>query len=137
MWNHSPSMWVSMQAQHVPRPQFSHKEMADLIAYLFAERYFEVRGDAGHGRRMFEDKGCAGCHSVGEGAGIGPDLARWRGSASTIPLATVLWNHGPLMFERMEAQQIPWPLFQPGEIVDLMEFLNRGQPFRALMKGKE
>jgi mono/diheme cytochrome c family protein len=137
MWNHSPSMWASMQAQHVPRPQFSHKEMADLIAYLFAERYFEVKGNTGRGRRMFEDKGCAGCHSVGEGVGIGPDLARWRGGASTIPLATVLWNHGPLMFERMEEQQIPWPRFRPGEIVDLMEFLNRGQPFRALAKGKE
>jgi mono/diheme cytochrome c family protein len=137
MWNHAPSMWASMEAQHLSRPQFTHKEMADLIAYLFAARYFEVKGDAFRGRRMFEDKGCAGCHSVGEGAGPGPDLVHWRGSASTIPLATVLWNHGPLMFESMEEQQIPWPRFRPGEVTDLMEFLNRGGPSPALAKGKE
>ena len=121
-------MWATMQAQHVPRPQFSNKEMADLIAYLFAERYFEVMGNSGRGRQMFSDKGCSNCHTVGAGAGLGPDLARWRGGASPIPLATALWNHGPLMFERMREQQISWPLFRPGEMVDLMEYLNQGGP---------
>ena len=136
MWNHAPSMWASMQAQQVPRPQFSNKEMADLIAYLFAERYFEVMGNAERGRGMFREKGCAACHSVGGGAGLGPDLARWRGGASPIPLATALWNHGPLMFARMQEQKIGWPRFQPGEIVDLMEFLNQPQPARAQARGK-
>lgn len=137
MWNHAPSMGASMRAQEVPRPKFSNKEMADLIAYLFAERYFEVMGNAERGRRMFKDKGCAGCHSVGGGNGLGPDLARWAGGASPIPLASALWNHGPRMFERMKEQQVPWPRFQPGEIVDLMEFLSRSQTTRAQARGKE
>lgn len=122
MWNHAPAMWASMKAQQVPRPQFSNQEMADLIAYLFAERYFEASGNAERGRQRFEEKGCAACHG---GKGVGPNLAGWRGAGSPIPVATALWNHGPLMLEKMKQQRIPWPRFRPGEIVDLMEFLNR------------
>ncbi|MBI3667559.1 MAG: c-type cytochrome [Acidobacteria bacterium] len=136
MWNHAPAMWASMRAQQVPRPQFSNQEMADLIAYLFAERYFEMAGNAERGRRRFEEKGCAGCHTAGAKADTAPDLAGWRGGGSPIPVATALWNHGPLMLEKMRQQEIPWPRFRPGEIVDLLEFLNRGQFSPALAKAK-
>lgn len=119
MWNHAPAMRASMQAQNIPRPQFTNKEMADLISYLFAERYFEPSGNVAHGRRLFDDKGCAVCHRAG---GIGPDLS--RSSFSPSHMAAVLWNHGPVMFQSMQQQQIAWPRFQPGEIVDLMEFLS-------------
>ena len=125
MWNHSPAMWASMQAANIPRPQFSNKEMADLIAYLFAERYFEASGSAPRGARVFEVKGCTSCHTPG-GKGVGPALASWQGRISPIALATALWNHGPVMLEQMREQQMPWPVFQPGEMVDLMEFLNQG-----------
>ena len=131
MWNHSPAMWASMQAQHVPRPQFSNKEMADLIAYLFAERYFEASGSPVRGARVFEVKGCASCHTP-DGKGLGPALSSWQGRISPIALATALWNHGPVMLEQMRERQMPWPVFQPGEMVDLMEFLNQGAaPARA------
>ncbi len=131
MWNHAPSMWASMRAQHVPRPQFSNQEMADLIAYLFTERYFEAIGSAERGKRRFEEKGCAGCHGIGA---VGPDLATWRGGGSVIPVATALWNHGPIMLEKMKEQRITWPRFRTGEIVDLMEYLNRGQLAGAVAK---
>jgi len=36
----------------------------------------------------------------------------------------------------MQEQQMGWPRFQPGEIVDLMEFLNQPQPARAQARGK-
>src|SRR5574337_1111841 len=75
MWNHSPAMWARMKAQQIPRPQFSNKEMADLVAYLFAERYFEHTGSPLNGGRVFEVKGCAACHVPG-GKGLGPDLSR-------------------------------------------------------------
>lgn len=127
MWNHSPAMWASMQAQGIPRPQFSNKEMADLIAYLFAERYFEASGNPARGSRVFEVKGCASCHQPG-GEGPGPPLAAWRGRVSPIALATAMWNHGPVMLERMQEQRMPWPVFRPGEVSDLMEYLNQGAP---------
>ena len=128
MWSHSPEMWASMQAQNIPRPRFSNKEMADLVSYLFAQRYFEPSGNPARGARVFEVKGCASCHT---GAGLGPALSSWRGRVSPIALATAMWNHGPVMLERMREEQIPWPLFRPGEMVDLMEFLNRGARVRA------
>lgn len=125
MWNHSPAMWASMHAQEIPRPRFSNREMADLIAYLFAERYFEPRGSPLRGARVFEVKGCASCHRE-TGEGMGPALSVWRGQVTAVALATAMWNHGPVMLQRMREQQMPWPLFQPREMVDLMEFLNRG-----------
>jgi len=133
MWNHAPAMRASMQAQQVARPQFSNKEMADLIAYLFVERYFEISGNAERGRRVFADKGCAGCHRIG-GRGVGPDLTRAR--VSLLPMATAMWNHGPMMLKTMREQQIAWPQFQPGEIVDLMDYLYLAQPAAAETRGK-
>jgi len=123
MWNHSPAMWANMQAQGIPRPQFSEKEMAELIAYLFAKRYFEADGSSVRGARVFEVKGCSYCHAPGS---QGPILSAWAGRVSPIALATAMWNHGPVMLERMREQQMPWPMFRPGEMVDLMEFLNGG-----------
>jgi len=123
MWNHAPAMWSTMRLQGLARPQFSNQEMADLIAYLFTQRYFEPAGDAGRGRRIFENKSCARCHFSG---GSAPDLSAWRGKTSVVPLAAALWNHGPLMLAHMRQRQFSWPRFRPGEIVDLIEFLNRG-----------
>ena len=127
MWNHGPAMWTSMQAQRIERPSFSNQEMADLIAYLFTERYFEAAGNADRGRRIWADKGCASCHTGSPGAGA-PDLAGWRANASAVRIAAALWNHGPLMLGSMAQKQIPWPRFRSGEINDLMEYLNRGLP---------
>lgn len=137
MWNHSPAMWSTMRVAQIPRPQFSDSEMADLIAYLFVERYFEAQGSSNRGARVFEVKGCRGCHS-GQAEPPGPSLTPWQGKVSPITLATALWNHGPAMFAQMQEQQVPWPLFQPGEMVDLMEFLNQGvrQPPRGKQAGR-
>jgi len=125
MWNHSPAMWTSMRTQEIPRPQFSNKEMADLIAYLFAQRYFDPSGSVDRGRRVFDVKGCATCHPP-DSEGLGPALSPWRGRVTPMAFATAMWNHGPMMLTQMREQQVPWPLFQPQEMVDLMEFLNQG-----------
>lgn len=125
MWNHSPAMWARMKAQNIPRPQFSNKEMADLISYLLAESYFEASGNLAQGRRVFEVKGCVSCHLT-SGKGVGPALTPWRGHVSPSALATAMWNHGPVMLERMREKQLPWPYLRPQEMTDLMEYINRG-----------
>ncbi len=131
MWNHAPAMRASMNAQKVPRPQFTNKEMADLLAYLFAERYFEPQGNAVRGERLFESQGCNDCHRSG---GIGPDLS--RSSVSPIHMATALWNHGPVMFQVMQQKQIAWPRFKPGELTDLIEYLSRKPAPSRAMEGR-
>jgi len=124
MWNHGPTMWASMEQAQVRRRQFTNAEMADLIAYLFSERYFEMRGDAQRGAALFQEKGCRLCHQA---QGPGPDLSAWA-HASPATLATGLWNHGPVMLERMHQQHVAWPSFRRGEIADLLEFLRRNKP---------
>jgi len=124
MWNHGPTMWATMDQAQVRQRQFTNAEMADLIAYLFSQRYFELRGDAQRGAALFQEKGCNLCHQAG---GPGPDLSAWA-HASPPTLATGLWNHGPAMLERMHQQNIAWPSFRRGEIADLLEFLRRNKP---------
>jgi hypothetical protein len=34
LWKHGPSMLAKMQQEHIPWPQLSQSEMANLIAYL-------------------------------------------------------------------------------------------------------
>ena len=54
-----------------------------------------------------------------------PPLATRRaGGGSPIPVATALWNHGPLMLEKMKERAVPWPRFRTGEIADLLEYLS-------------
>jgi mono/diheme cytochrome c family protein len=126
MWNHAPAMWASMKTKGVAAPQFSNQEMADLIAYLFTERYFEGASNAERGRRVFAEKGCGSCH--GGPSASAPNLASWRDGVSPVKIATALWNHGPLMLASMQQRHLVWPLFRVGEIVDLMDYLNRGAP---------
>ncbi|MEK7409369.1 MAG: c-type cytochrome [Acidobacteriota bacterium] len=133
MWNHAPAMRASIGTRDLPLPQFSNQEMSDLIAYLFVERYFERTGDAGRGRRRFEEKGCASCHAP---TGPGTALSGWRGGGSPIPVATALWNHGLLMLEKMKERSVPWPRFRPGEVADLLEFLSGGQHGPASAEAK-
>ena len=136
MWNHAPEMWTRMRVQGVLSPEFSNQEMADLLAYFFTDRYFEAAGDIRRGQRVFDDKGCGGCHSSDIGPGRGPKLTGRPGITSPVRMAAALWNHGPLMHESMRQRQIPWPRFRPREITDLMEFLSRGQPAKELAGGK-
>jgi mono/diheme cytochrome c family protein len=129
MWNHSPAMWTRMKAEKVPRPRFSNQEMADVIAYLFVERYFEPAGDVAKGKSAFQAKGCSSCHGL-EGERAGGKLRNWRGRMSPITFATVMWNHGPPMAELMGDQNVSWPQFRSGEMDDLIAYLNWGQSRR-------
>jgi hypothetical protein len=43
-------------------------------------------------------------------------------------MAEMMWNHGPDMLERMRKAKVPWRKIDGKEMVDLMEYLNRGMP---------
>lgn len=125
MWNHGPRMWPKMEEIGIPFPRFSGKEMADLIAFLYFLPYFDEPGSTTRGKRVFEQKGCSACHSLkGKGGKEGPDLARVKGLASPIDVATAMWNHGATMERAFQAHQLEWPRFEPREMADLMEYLR-------------
>jgi hypothetical protein len=39
-----------------------------------------------------------------------------------------MWNHGPEMLDGMRKARITWQKIEGQEMVDLMEYLNRGTP---------
>ena len=124
MWNHSHEMWKGMEAKGIDRPTLSPQEMADLIAYLFSTRYFDEPGDPARGKVVFTKKQCNLCHTKGKT----PDLTLLKGQISPILMSQMMWNHGPEMLEKMRKAKISWQKIDSKEMVDLMEYLNRGMP---------
>ncbi len=131
LWTHSPVMREKMQDLKIPAPTMTSREMADIVAFLTAYRYYltevGVPGDPAEGHTVFAAKGCAGCHGGGESwEKPGPSLDRYRGRFSPIYLAQVMWNHGPEMAKLMRGRNIPWPRFAGREMGDLLAYLQAG-----------
>jgi cytochrome c2 len=125
MWNHSPQMWKALKAHSIPRPVFQGKDIADIVAFLSSLRYFEPIGSPHMGQTLFTDRGCAHCHGVSaEGSRGGPGLRGRRQAATTITLATALWQHGPKMYERTRQLGRPWPTLSDADVGDVVAFLN-------------
>jgi len=125
MWNHSYKMWKGMKEKGMERPTLSPQEMADLVAYLFSTQYFGEPGNPEEGKRVFTKKQCNLCHSKGTKM---PNLSFLKGQISPIFMAQTMWNHGPEMLEKIRKAKISWQKIDSKEMVDLMEYLNRGMP---------
>jgi cytochrome c len=125
MWSHSPNMWEEMKKDGIARPEFSGREMADLIVYLYAVQYVDQPGDAKNGEKLFTDKHCAFCHSKIETNPSKIDLGKWKGKVTPVFLAFALWTHGPAMYERMQELNIEWPTFEGNEVSNILEYLNQ------------
>lgn len=124
MWNHGPQMWAKMQRTGIPKPSFSANELADVISYLYFVRYTDEVGNAENGRRLFQQRGCAECHTIGQGEKIGPDLGTSRAARSSVSLTAAMWNHAPIMEGLSQAKRLPWPKFESDEMRDLVEFIK-------------
>lgn len=114
MWNHQAAM---KQA-----PELSADEMREILAYIWMRPNVEEPGDAAHGKKVFAEKGCAGCHENGT-AGA-PHLGKIPEGYSDISMISTLWNHGPRMLESMDRRKIAWPRFTAREMSDLIAYLN-------------
>ena len=122
MWNHLPQMRRRAAATRVDFPTLSENEMSQLIAYLFAKRYFEEKGNRRRGRAVFSSRKCGTCHDQpGSGA---PSLQDKRGRFSAPQMASAVWQHGPRMMAEMEKRGIRWPTFSGDEMAGLIAFLN-------------
>lgn len=124
MWNHSREMWKGMLEKGLDRPLLTPQEMADLVAYLFSARYFDEPGDPVRGKTVFNKKQCHHCHARGTAS----DLTGLKGQISPILMAQTMWNHGPQMLEKMRKMKVSWQKMDGQEMVDMMEYLNRGRP---------
>ena len=114
-----------MAEKGITRQDLSPTEMADLTAYLFSTRYFDEPGDPERGKAVFSKKQCNLCHGKGTKTG---NLSTLKGQISPIFMAQTMWNHGPEMLEKMTKAKMVWQKIDGKEMVDLMEYLNRGMP---------
>jgi cytochrome c2 len=120
MWNHAPDM----RNRGGQTEKLAPGEMRNLIAYLFAQRFFFEKGDATKGRKVFENKGCANCHEMRRSQTGAPDLTRASEAYSPITLTAAVWRHGPGMLNAMKQEKIAWPEFENSEMTDLIAWLN-------------
>jgi cytochrome c2 len=125
MWNHAPAMRKLAEQKGFSWRPFKGAEMRDLIAYLYSISLLDQPGDARRGERLFVEKGCATCHSVGGGGSrIGPDLTEWKQYGSPILWAELMWSHALKMEEKMREFGVGWPRFEGNEIVDLITYIR-------------
>ena len=125
MWNHAPAMQKLAKQKGISWRPFEGSEMRDLIAYLYSISLLDQPGDPKRGERLFVEKGCATCHSVGRGERkIGPDLKQWKQYGSPILWAELMWSHALKMEEKMREFGIGWPRFEDNEMVDLITYIR-------------
>ena len=88
---------------------------SDVIAYITAtakdpggDSAQVVPGTPERGEKLFRDKQCAACHTIGGRAVVGPELGRAH-HVSLTQFAGLMWNHGPAMWARMKERRIDVP----------------------------
>jgi cytochrome c2 len=132
MWSHGPAMWDQMRSRSIQNSPLSKAEAVDLFAYFWSLRYFDPRGEAIRGKRVFLGKKCDTCHAMTpEGAaGDGPPVSEWAGPSDPELWAQQLWNHSSEMELAMVESGMEWPEFSEQEMVDLLVYLQNLPPRR-------
>lgn len=139
LWNHAPRMWEAMEQREMPLVGLREGDIANLYAYFYSLGHFDPEGDAGRGQRVFEEKGCAGCHRLEPPAATGekadPDAAppvdQWVAGLDPTLWIESMWNHGATMADRMPSGG--WPRFELQEMIDLIEFVETRPPHAGMM----
>jgi len=125
LWNHIPGMRQHFLARGLAWPVISVPEMTELLTFLGRQPGRERAPNLDRGRVLLIQKGCLKCHALaGEGGRAAPDLMRFREYGNPVPLAAALWNKAPGMLERIDKSGVPFPVFQEGEMGDLLGFLG-------------
>jgi mono/diheme cytochrome c family protein len=125
LWNHAPAMLQHAREARLAAPTLQGEEITDVLRFLASLRYFEPTGSPFLGQRVFAERGCASCHGPSaEGTRNAPKLRAGADAFTMVSFATALWSHGPAMNTRAEKLGIPWPSLEPGDIGELISFLN-------------
>jgi mono/diheme cytochrome c family protein len=134
MWNHAPAMWSAMGAANIRRPNVDEQSAADLFAYFYSTRFFEKPGDAARGKRVFTERGCAGCHGLTVEVQPGtPPVNRWEDLNDPMALSEAMWNHMQRMLTAMKARRISWPALSAEDLSDLLVYLRNLTPMSELV----
>ena len=114
MWNHVTRMLAV--------PMANSEDMRKVVAYVWEQQYLGPPGNAGRGRKTFEEKHCAFCHD--DPSFSQAKFVRGEKMFSPVAMIPVIWNHGPEMQEQMGQKGIVWPRLAPEDITNLVAYLN-------------
>ena len=119
LWNHR----ATIRTLH--SPALTGQDMADITAHLHALYYFDPPpGDPPRGRRLLQDKGCLGCHSLyGKGGRSAPDFSKSNVVSSKVGQLTAMWNHGPIMENEAKRRSVTLPTLSGQELSDITAYL--------------
>jgi cytochrome c2 len=121
MWNHAPIMHSRAGTEF---PILGPGDMKNLVAYLFAQRYFYEEGKVSNGARLFQTKNCVTCHEQRRKQTGAPDLTAATERYSPITMSAAIWRHGPAMNEALDREKLSWPVLNASEMADLISYLN-------------
>lgn len=125
LWRHSPKMMEVMREKDIPIPALSPKEIEQLMAYLYYLGFFDELGDYLKGEKVFREKGCFQCHSLGgEKRKVGPNLDKYGQYLSPVFMVTALWNHVQEMEKMVTELNLAWPRFENQEMKDLLVYIQ-------------
>lgn len=125
MWNHAPRMWPAFEAKGIATPKLSEQDSEDVFAYLYSRRYFDRPGDAGRGGKVFEEKGCAGCHSLTtQQKGPGAPVPSWKSVADPEAMVQQMWNHAAQMKNALAGKDREWVTVSAQDLLDLSAYLE-------------
>jgi len=144
MWNHGPKMQEQIKKSGVNFPNLTGQDINNITTYIRQATMgnVEVRmspGDPVKGKELFKSKGCNNCHMVeGKVKRIGPNLSKIELKKGVTEVASLMWNHGPVMMTAMKKESIDWPQFKDNEMADLIAYLyflgfedKQGDPVRG------
>ena len=106
MWGHASGMRDLMRAEGIRWPEFSGQDLVNVVAYIRSGTAGEGKvylkpGSPERGMQLFDARGCDGCHRLGEGGGVGPDLATVDLPETLAGIASAMWNHAPAMLREI------------------------------------
>lgn len=125
LWNHFPRMNEAFQQEKLQRPTLTGEETAKLITFLYFLNYFDKPGNAEIGEKLFQEKNCIRCHSVGgKGGDVGPALDDFQGQYAAPYITSALWDNGPKMMKTMLEKNVPRPTFRDRDVTDILAFIR-------------
>jgi cytochrome c2 len=133
LWNHGPGMWRQIRQKNEPYPQLDAQEMADIFAFLYQASSIDRPGDRSAGQRLFREKGCAHCHSVGEtGSQAAPELSKMAAGLDSNAWTGAMLNHVGSMIGPVTSALGQWPQFSGNEMNDLIAYVRSSAPQPAV-----
>ena len=129
MWNHAPAMWTTIQAENVKVGDINQQAAADLFAYFYSARYFEMPGDAARGKKLFASKSCETCHGLTSSPNPNAKpVNHWQGLSDPVALVGAMWNHSSAMRSELSQRKISWPNMTSQDLSDLLVYLRNVSP---------